>query len=369
MTWHQYATYKQLFPFRSSSSSKYGMAVVFTTCSLAGRWFLSSILGLDAPLLMFILAVVLSAWYGGGGPGYLATLLSALVGSYFFLPPTNSIAIASVSDRLRLLLFVLEGFTISLVYAQLHRAYMQAAKAIRARDDFLSVAAHELKTPVTSLQNYSEVLLRQLRKDQPLNPTRATHVLTSMHGQAERLGRLIDQLLDVSRIDAGKLSLALQPTDVTDLVREVVNSFQPTAPDHVIHLEAKQMVWGIVDPLRLEQVLRNVLSNAVKYSLGGGEIYVLVDQPVPEQIVLSVTDQGIGIAPEHRAHIFDRFYQVHGAGYLGGLGLGLSISQQIAELHGGQLVVEFPEGGGTRVVVYLPSRFPSTQEDGHGFEV
>jgi signal transduction histidine kinase len=128
-----------------------------------------------------------------------------------------------------------------------------------------------------------------------------------------------------------------------------------TAKKHRLVARGRVSTRVPVDPLRLEQVLVNLLNNAVKHSPEGGRIEVELAQPSPDTVRLAVRDYGDGIPPEHRARIFERFHQAHGEGHLRGLGLGLYVSRQIVEAHGGQLTAEFPEGGGTRFVVTLPA--------------
>src|SRR5207249_10538132 len=111
-----------------------------------------------------------------------------------------------------------------------------------------------------------------------------------------------------------------------------------------------------VDPLRIDQAITNLVDNAIKYSPDGGEIRVDLAQPTKDTIEIAVTDRGIGIAPEHRSRIFERFYRAHGAYHLAGIGLGLYITRQIVELHGGQVHAEFPDEGGTRFVIQLSSK-------------
>ena len=129
-----------------------------------------------------------------------------------------------------------------------------------------------------------------------------------------------------------------------------------------------------VDPVRFEQVIANLLDNAIKYSPDGGPIELELTRPSAASVQLAVRDHGLGIAPERRSQIFDRFYQAHGEGYRSGMGLGLYISRQIVELHGGELWAEFPPDGGSRFVVRLPVRMAgpaatssrSSDSDGSG---
>ncbi len=242
----------------------------------------------------------------------------------------------------------------------LEQSVSAAEGAIRARDEFLLVAAHELRTPITVLRGLAELHLRQLRKLGPPDPARLNRALETMASHTIKLSRLVDQLLDVSRVAGGRLTLDSRPTDLTQLVTEVVAARQNTLdPSHTLTISAPPGVTADVDALRLEQVLTNLLDNAVKYSPQGGPVEVALTQPTPTEIDIVVTDRGIGIPPEQRNAIFDRFYRAHAAEYYSGLGLGLYVSRQIIELHGGTIRAEFPTAGGTRFIVRLPTQPPT----------
>ncbi len=236
----------------------------------------------------------------------------------------------------------------------LRREIAERKRAEEVRDEFLSVAAHELKTPLTSLRGFAQLLLGQLDEGRTPNPEHLELALSSIDRQSEKLARLVSQLLDISRLQAGRLGLERRPADLVPLLRGVLESALPGSGRHEIVLEAPQAAVAVVDPLRLEQVLTNLLDNAIKYSPEGGRVEVEL-RAVTDGLEIAVTDRGIGVPEEHRARIFDRFYQAHGERRLGGMGLGLYISRQIVELHGGALKAEFPPAGGTRLVITLPS--------------
>lgn len=234
------------------------------------------------------------------------------------------------------------------------RLYAGATDAIRLRDEFLSVAAHELKTPLTSLLGMAQLLERTLDRNGSVEPDRLRKRLAGIRQQSLRLARLVNQLLDVSRIDGGRLTLQREPTDVVALVEGVVAAARAWESGHAIVVQATDRPSVSVDPLRFEQVLTNLLDNAMKYSPAGSRIEVHLDSMPSAGVTVRVIDQGIGVPPEHRALVFDRFYQAHADSYLSGLGLGLYISRHIVELHGGTLVAVFPEDGGTHFVVRVP---------------
>lgn len=231
-------------------------------------------------------------------------------------------------------------------------AELEAALAVR--DEFLSVAAHELKTPLTGLRANAQILARRVQKSDLEAPAWLGDGLRTLDQQADRLNRLIVQLLDISRLDQGKLLVDHAPTDLVALVEKLVAAFQARSPKHTLILNADADLVAEVDPVGVEQVLSNLLDNAIKYSPDGGEIEVEAHRADATFARLSVRDHGIGIAPEKREAIFDRFYQAHRDDHRSGLGLGLYISRQIVERHGGAITVEFPDNGGTRFVVSLP---------------
>ncbi len=239
-------------------------------------------------------------------------------------------------------------------------ARQEAEVAVRQRDEFLSIAAHELKTPLTSLSGQAQLALRQLRRAGPVDPDRIMRSIEVIAGQSNRLAMLLNQLLDVSRLEAGKLSLAKAPTDLTALVSGIISVIQPSTDRHLIQLTAPAEVQATLDPLRFEQVITNLLDNAIKYSPDGGEIEVTIDQSGPDRVELTIRDHGRGIPPEKQTRIFERFYQAHGDDHTSGLGLGLFVTRQIVELHGGQITLEHPADGGTRFIVCVPA----TEESG-----
>jgi signal transduction histidine kinase len=180
--------------------------------------------------------------------------------------------------------------------------------------------------------------------------------LQTIAGQSRRLTRLLGQLLDVTRLENGRLMLDRQPTDLCALVEGAVAAASARSDRHVITLEAPAALEASVDPLRLEQVLTNLLENAIKFSPDGTPVEVALvplggDMPAVE---LTVRDHGIGIPIEMREHLFERFHRAHANGHRSGMGVGLYVSRQIVELHRGEIRVEFPPDGGTRFVVRLP---------------
>jgi PAS domain S-box-containing protein len=233
------------------------------------------------------------------------------------------------------------------------RAEDQLRQAVRSRDEFLSVAAHELKTPVTSLRGFAQVLLRRLYKQRHIDQEQLQRSLERIDQQSARLAVLVEQLLDISRLEAGRLQLNCHMTDLVSLVQNVASAIQNETGHHALSIHTPATLRISIDPIRIEQVLVNLLNNAVKFSPDGGTIDIKV-YTEDNCACVSVTDYGIGVPAEQRQYIFERFYQAHGNGYLGGMGIGLYISRQIAELHHGALTAEFPSDASTRMVLRLP---------------
>jgi len=159
-----------------------------------------------------------------------------------------------------------------------HEARLDTEAALHVRDEFLSIAAHELRNPLACLSLHAQFALRRFSHIEPLDTAWTEHALQSISGQAARLSRLLDRLLDVSRLEADRLALHVQrrPTDLTVLVEQVVTSFQARSDRHPITLETPASLEAWIDPSRLEQVLANLLDNAVKHSPDGESIVVML---------------------------------------------------------------------------------------------
>ncbi len=234
--------------------------------------------------------------------------------------------------------------------------YGKAQQAISARDEFLSVAAHELKTPLTSLQATAELWLRRVDREAPLEPARVRHAFQMVAQQSRRLARFVELLLDASRLETGKFTLAPEQVDLARIVCGSVVAAAEATPHQRFVLDAPSALEAEVDPLRFEQVAGNLLANASKYSPPGTIIEVVLKEGT-ETVELSVRDHGPGIPPEHREGIFGRYHQAHAHSHQSGLGLGLYICREIVEQHGGSMRAEFPDDGGSRFQVVLPRSF------------
>lgn len=226
--------------------------------------------------------------------------------------------------------------------------------AVAARNEFLSVAAHELKTPITSLRAFAQLLLRDVRRKGEVAPERLASALGTIEVQTGKLSQLMGRLLDTAQLQAGKLRIEPAPTDIVALIQSALARHYRDA-SHTFIFDGPERFEAVVDPVRFEQVITNLVDNAVKFSPAGGAVKVALGQDGGGAMRLSVTDQGVGIPPDQREQIFDRFHPAHGDRHLSGLGIGLYITREIVELHGGCVRVEAPAAGGSRIVVILPA--------------
>jgi len=220
------------------------------------------------------------------------------------------------------------------------------------RSEFLTVAAHELRTPLTPLSMYLQGFERKLSRGAPVEP----ELVEKARKQVRRLSRLVEDLLDVSRLDSGRLLLSRDTVALDELVADVVSDFRAASPQHEIVLQRPaESLRAIADRERLEQVVVNLVQNAIKYSPHGGRVDVSVDRAVAQARV-QVSDQGIGIPKEEQKHVFERFFRAHNAATrnYGGLGIGLYVSNEIVERHGGSFVVSSEPGKGATFAFTLP---------------
>jgi signal transduction histidine kinase len=238
------------------------------------------------------------------------------------------------------------------------RLYQEAQNAVRLRDEFLGIASHELKTPLTPLRLKLQMLQRQvngaLLESTPLPVERVSESLDVTLRQVRKLTDLVDNLLDVSRITAGRLRLELEELDSSSVAAELLSRFAPSAVQLgcALELHAPEPVFGRWDRLRVEQVVTNLLSNALKY--GAGRPVVVRVEEDGERARLTVRDQGTGIAEEDLGRIFERFERAVSDRHYGGLGLGLYITRQIVEAFGGTVRVASEPGRGSTFTLELP---------------
>jgi PAS domain S-box-containing protein len=234
------------------------------------------------------------------------------------------------------------------------RLYLEAQESSRLKDEFLATLSHELRTPLTSMLGWASMLRTGRFEDAD-----AAKALETIERNARAQAQLIDDLLDVSRIITGKLRLDVRPVDPNSFIESAIEAVRPAAEAKNIRVQ-KIMDTGVVsvsgDPVRLQQVVWNLLSNALKFTPKGGRVQIRLER-VNSHIEIAVSDSGAGIAPEFLPYVFDRFRQAdqRTTRQHGGLGLGLAIVRHLVELHGGTVRAESPgEGQGSTFTVLLP---------------
>jgi signal transduction histidine kinase len=300
-----------------------------------------------ATVALIIGAIAVWGTLNGFGPYALASPNESLLllQGFMAVAAVTSLALAAaVFDR---------GRTEARLLAVEQRSRRVAEDAARVREEFLSIATHELRTPVTSLSGYAQLAERAFIGGQT---DRIGSALRSIVRQSARLSGLITQLLDASHIQSGRLDVESRPSDLSALTTETVEAARLIdAEQHHWDVQIDPLIHADVDPLRWGQAVRNLLENATKYAPPGKLISVRLRRDGDGPISLEIADEGIGIAADRIAHVFDRFYRAHAADGIGGLGLGLFITREVVERHGGRIDVSSVEGRGTSFTVTLPA--------------
>lgn len=331
--------------------------------------------------LIFLPGIIVSSWYGGFKFGIITSCLSSLVIYYFFVTPNYSMGIKSVDTIIELIIFAVEGIVVSYFLGNSHRyeglevykdrerssketieklekEISHAKEDIALRDEFLSIASHELKTPLTTVVLHLQSTLHNIR-NVSLSEFSVEHllkVLQKMQNQTNRLSKMINDLLNISLITTHKMELELEDVDLSTLVQEIVDNFKIKdkyqREGSKISLNIKNGILGTWDKLRLEQALDNLISNALKY--GNGKEVIVELEKQDSTAVIKVIDQGIGIKPSEIEKIFSLFKRGDVEKDYKGLGVGLYIASNIIALHGGKIDVKSKLNSGSTFTIYLP---------------
>jgi signal transduction histidine kinase len=335
--------------------------------------------GIYFPGLPLILPVLIVALIWGTGPALLSVVLGTLVLDYFFLPP-EAFNISSWDGILRILPFIISGIIIAIIAGQreaarrralfaeqevrehafeLEQVNKQLEQANELKDRFLSMASHELKTPITSIRGQAQIMLRRLsrKSELPANLVPIQAALQKIDEQTRRLNSLVDDLTDLASIRAGKLELRPGDCNLAEICQDVVEdqrlisgrTIELETPDEPVRLRA--------DRDRLSQVIVNLVSNAIKYSPQDCPVEVSISQH-DDVAVVRVRDAGPGIPKERQERIFEMFYRDPNAeaSAKNGLGIGLAICKDIVERHNGRISCNSLPGNGSTFVVELPQR-------------
>jgi signal transduction histidine kinase len=319
------------------------------------------------PTALFLAAVAVTAWRAGLGASLLATALSAWAVDYFFISPVRGLEL-TLDNVVRSSVFVLVALLISYIddarrraaeerdrlLARERAARAEAERANRAKDEFLAMVSHELRTPLGVILGWTNIL-----RLGGLGEAALSEAVERIEHNAHRQTRLIEDLLDTSRMAAGKFRIEPRPTELAPVLGAAVETAAPSAAAKGVAIRediCPDPLTVEADPHRLQQVFWNLLSNAVKFTPAGGSVTVRLER-AGAQARVTVQDTGQGISAEFLPHVFERFRQGDGAasGRRGGLGLGLAIARQLAEMHGGTVKAESGgEGLGATFTVSLP---------------
>jgi len=235
------------------------------------------------------------------------------------------------------------------------RLYDEAQQALQVRNEFLSIVAHELKTPLTTVLGNAELLRRRLMRDGSVT-ARSERALEVMVAQAHRLNKMIGDLLNLSRLETGQLRLELVPFELSALIARVLSEVEPALRNHeLVYRGVDTPVMTVGDELRIEQVLQNLIQNAIKYSPDGGTITVTLEQDA-RRACFAVSDEGIGIPKAELPQLFHRYFRARNASarQISGVGVGLYVVHEILERHNGTIEVQSVEGKGSTFTVCLP---------------
>jgi signal transduction histidine kinase len=356
---------------RTPAHWRYGVGIVAALAASLLRIAMNPYWGSRFTYAFYFPTTLFTALFGGLGPAWVGIVICAVVTKVWILPPTSSLAASDPIDLVGLAVFLVADGIIAWIGASyrdlieqserqnaelavreraLERAADEAAAANRAKDDFLAVLSHELRTPLATIITGLHVLRQLAGPDE-----RARHTRETIERQANHLSRMVDDLLDMKKIMTGVVVLERRPCDLADVVAGFLATFNEAGrfKQHTLSVDAPEPVWVNGDAMRLQQIVSNLLSNAVRYTPAGGSIHVSVKREGGDA-VLHVRDTGIGIRPDLAPRMFELFVQGDPA-MRSGLGVGLAIVRRLVEAHSG--MVEASSDGprkGSTFTVRLP---------------
>lgn len=352
--WYKIKLYLVKFAYlqKRNRFKRYGFAAVMTALTIPLFIFVPDVYFqlIDSQVISFLtffLVVTASAWYGGLGPGILSSIFIGVI-NYFTILKEDYPFHPAAGDLLVTSIYITVGFLISLISEARYEAEFQ-------KDQFIALAAHEIKNPLTTIKGYANLLQKRCKKE--IN-SKLSEYLEEVVVQAEMLLELTNDLLDVTKIEIGKFVYKDELFDFDSLVRKVVKNIQVINKKRTITLSgsAHKIISG--DRYRLGQVVTNLLTNAIKYSPEKNPVKVKIKSKLTG-VSLAVRDYGIGIPKSEQKAIFKNFYQLkdmkHGG--IHGLGLGLYISAQIVKQHKGKLEVKSSEGKGSVFYLEIPKNY------------
>lgn len=349
-----------LAPLRSRRWIAYGAAGISVLVLWFARWHADEILKDHASFNVFYLAVSIAAWLGGLWPAVFTAAVSCVVGNYFFTHPPGSLEITSLEEFISLTMFLVVSTIIGCLAEISLRALERARAAERSKDEFMATVAHELRSPL-SVIHYANTLDRMSSDDAARN-----HI-DLIEEQVSHLNFMIQDLLDVSRVSRGKIRLDRERVEAATIVEGAVVKAKPMIASRKHRLSVSvpdEPLTVLVDAVRMEQVLANLLINAAKYTPDGGRISIRAYAD-DSYAVFTVRDNGIGIAEDVLPHVFDLFVQGDRGNSRseGGLGIGLALVKRVVDLHGGRVsAASAGPNRGSEFTVMLHLEEPATLE-------
>jgi signal transduction histidine kinase/CheY-like chemotaxis protein len=372
-----------------SPLARYSVAVSATVVAVLAGAALKAAVNYRLPLIAFYPALMVSAWFGGFWPGMTTTFTSVLIVDWVWLRPLRDAQLTNLSDPLALVLFVFIGLVISGFSESMHRsaarelvarrraeereqaliesdhriraalageeaARAEAESANRLKDQFLAIVSHELRTPLNALLGWADMLRGQI-----LTENRRERAIEAVYANAKREAQLVDDLLDISRMMAGKIELHRAPVDVVEVLYAAREIVQPSADAKRIEITTDIQIPHVTlsaDPMRLQQIFWNLLANAIKFTPEHGVINLRARRSDGD-IEVTISDSGPGIAANLLGSVFEPFRQgdTSTTRANGGLGLGLAIVKHLVEAHGGTVTAASAgEGRGAAFAVRLP---------------
>lgn len=338
---------------------EYVMAVVGVAVITVACWFLTSFMGYGAISLIYLLGVLLAGMVLSRGPVLLGAALSAISWNFLFIPPRFTLHIAKVEDALTFATYFIVALTIGSLTSQLKArehlaAQVQLAKnSERLRKTLLDCVSHELKTPLAAIGAASQELLRLSPASQ--NTATLQQLATEIRDGSHRLNRVVNNLLDMNRLESGVISPKSEWCDVRELLQSAIESERESLGSREVSLDVQSDIpLVLVDHTLIEQAVAKLLANAATHANSKHPIEIDAEYK-NQQLIVAVSDRGSGLPGESIERLFDKFYRAN-SGKTGGLGLGLSIARGFVEVHGGKLAAENRDGGGARFILTLPVR-------------
>ena len=369
------------------SPSVYGLSLLLPIIPFLTVFFAPQTVQYINPMLLFIPGIILSAWYGGFRAGVITTVLSTFALIYIALSPIEHFSFGDIISLVNTLFFLGEGVLLCAaieyykhtekdrVYRRKEKAYLasieqlekekiKTTQDLKARDEFLSIASHELRTPLTSMLLQLQTALYNVRNVSlaKFSVQNLLSMLESTEYQSKQLAKMINDLLNISLITTGRLNLELEEADLVTITKEVMSRFSEKLEQdgQQITIESDEKVMTVCDKLRIEQVLTNLISNAIKYGQGN-PIHIRIFHN--GHAIIRIQDRGIGIPRDKQKIVFSRFKRAVTSSQFTGLGVGLYITNQIVHAHEGTIDVESRPGKGTIFTVKLPVKGPKKQNE------